>query len=140
MNMTVAEALDILGIEDSPVTKEMVKINHRRLLSKFHPDRNPDGHETTQMINIARDFLYGQSDPIRIEYKHTYRSSYDPSVIHVRGMTVIKGNGITIVEGDTFKFKEVLKECRFRWDPDDRHWWREGNFSIELYLQDAYVY
>lgn len=145
MKMTVNEALDVLGIVDSPVTREMIKLNHRRLLSKYHPDRNPHGHVMAQKINVARDFLFTLPEPIRpssnqSSYQHSYRSYSQPFVKYVRGMIVTKEYATTYVSGDTFRFREVLKEHWFRWNPDEKHWWRDGFFPIEEYLAEANLY
>jgi hypothetical protein len=148
MKMTVEEALELLEIDDMPVTHEMVKSSHRRLLSRYHPDRNPGGHQITQMINVARDFLFGQPDPIpqysNESYSHSYQKAYQKAyqeeVIHVRGMKVRKQYGTTIVSGDTFRFKEVLKENCFRWSPEDKHWWLDEICDIEDYLAQSIVY
>jgi len=147
VKMTVNEALDILGIAESPVTKEMIKSTHRRLLSKYHPDRNPDGHVMAQKINIARDFLFTLTEPIRpssnqSSYQNSYRGYSQPFVKYVRGMIVTKEYeyAVTYVSGNTFRFREVLKEHWFKWNPDEKRWWRDGLFPIEEYLAKANLY
>jgi hypothetical protein len=42
-------------------------------------------------------------------------------------------NGITIVTGDTFNVKDVLKELRLRWDPERKAW--TGKTPAELVKQ-----
>lgn len=138
MKMTVAEALGILEIHVSPVTKAMIKSTHKRLVSKYHPDRNPTGHEMTQKINVARDFLVKQPEPIHVLRRQSSTKTEDEiSASCVRGMWILKMNNKTIITGDTFRFKEILKINRFRWSPENRHWWREGIIPIEIILERA---
>lgn len=60
--MTLSEALEILGISGNPekgeVTQAMVQDAHRRLIQKLHPDRGGNDYLAAK-INQARDFLLG---------------------------------------------------------------------------------
>ena len=129
MKMTVDEALIILGIKDRHVTKEVIKKHHRRLLSEYHPDRNPDGHEATQRINIARDFLYSHMDELR--------SISRPVVINVAGVKIVKECGKTVVFGHTFPLKGIFKKHGFKWSPEENVWWCYGAYPIEKHLCSA---
>jgi hypothetical protein len=146
MKITIDEALKILEINDSPVTKAMIKLTHKRLVSKWHPDRNATGHEMTQKINIARDFLVKQPEPIHkkkskpSEHNTSKKTEYEPSVHYVCGMIVTKMALKTTVSGNTFRFKELLKVHGFRWHPEEKYWWYDGFYSIEVFLEKSNCY
>lgn len=53
--MTVAEALAILGLQESATTED-ITLAHRRLIQKLHPDRGGNDYLAAK-INQARDFL-----------------------------------------------------------------------------------
>ena len=53
--MSEAQALDILGLEDD-ATKEDVIQSHRRMMQKVHPDRGGSTYLATK-INMAKDLL-----------------------------------------------------------------------------------
>jgi DnaJ domain len=133
MKMTVDEALIILGIKDRPVTKEVIKRSYRRMASKYHPDKNignPDAtKDAMQRINVARDFLDGNVDDLRL----TSRSS----VVNLAGITVVKGDGKTVVYGKTYPLKQVFKRHGFKWSPEENVWWCYGAYPIEKHLCSA---
>lgn len=56
--MTRAQALKILGLDDSATREEIIKA-HKRLIQKAHPDRGGSDWLATQ-INEARDYLLKQ--------------------------------------------------------------------------------
>ena len=125
MKMTVDEALNTLGIERGCVTKDVIKKSYRRLASKYHPDRNPDGLVIMQSVNAAYTFLSGMPDVRPLPHS---------SVIDVGGVKIVKGDGKTIVSGDTFPIKQIFKEHRFKWNNEDKVWWCYGAYPIEDYL------
>jgi hypothetical protein len=57
-----------------------------------------------------------------------------PSVINLGGVTVVKRDGKTVVSGNTFPIKQILKNCGFKWNKEDKVWWCYGAYSIENYL------
>lgn len=132
MKMTVDEALSILEIKNRYVPKEVIKKHHRRLALKYHPDRNPAGHDDMQRINIARDLLNGMSN----DFNPSPAYGRDPSVIDLGGVTVIKRHGRTIVSGNTFPFRRALKKYHFRWNPYEKVWWYDGFYQIEDCLNE----
>ena len=129
--MTINEALSTLEIERGCyVTKDVIKKNYRRLASKYHPDRNPEGLAVMQRVNAAYTFLSGMPD----DFKPIPR----PSVIDLGGVTIVKREGRTVVSGNTFPIKHILKRCGFKWSPENGVWWCYGAYSIEDCLNDAY--
>ena len=52
------EALDVLGLTD-PVTEKDIKIAHRRLIARLHPDRGGSNYLAGR-INQARRYLLGK--------------------------------------------------------------------------------
>ena len=54
-NMTRAEALAILGLDDSATENDIIQA-HRKLIQKLHPDRGGNEYLATQ-LNLAKDVL-----------------------------------------------------------------------------------
>lgn len=149
MKMTINEALNTLGIKQNCGTKETIKTSYRRLASKYHPDRNPDGLVMMQKINVAYAFLSGKQDIHLYSVKPTKQTkskSAKPAKAKIKAtkvsikigeMEVMRKNRITSVTGKTYPFRGVLKENKFKWSPDNRYWWRKGYCAIEIALESA---
>lgn len=86
-NMTVREAMKVLGITDIHMTQQEVKIIYRKLLKKWHPDAAPDGSanlytEKTAEINAAYDvvekaYQNGSMGPDAKDYYGSSAGNYD---------------------------------------------------------------
>lgn len=55
-SMTRQQALDILGLEENNLSREMILQAHRSLISQLHPDKGGSQY-LASLINQARDFL-----------------------------------------------------------------------------------
>ncbi len=55
--MSIAEAYDILGLDD-PATEDEIREAHRRLIANVHPDKGGSTYLAAQ-INRAKDMLLG---------------------------------------------------------------------------------
>jgi len=56
--MTIAQARDILGVDESATREDIIKA-HRRMMQKFHPDRGGSNYLAAQ-INNAKQLLLKQ--------------------------------------------------------------------------------
>jgi len=133
MSMTVQEALTIMQLYGQVVTRDLVKQAYRKLASKYHPDKNPEGLRQMQEVNVAYDYLTkipesslsGAYQKERV----TPNKRPEPSEYHlfrIKGLIVSTDDfSCKIwVSGKTFRYKELLKKYGFRWCPDERAWWR----------------
>lgn len=127
MNLDIQEALKTLEIFSNPVTHENIKSNYRKLASKYHPDRNPNGLKLMQTINMNYDFLSNLPECslfIKEDKKYEKNKPYEYSLFRSLGMNVKEEKLKVWVSGKTFSHKEKLKEYNFRWSPDKKSWWR----------------
>lgn len=76
--MNMYDALKVLGVTESPVTEEVVKAAYRQACLKFHPDRNPAGHQMMLLINEAKEALKKATYPI--EYKNEEGYDYGEEI------------------------------------------------------------
>lgn len=131
MRMTVQDALSILNIHVPPITRELIKQSYRRLASKYHPDKNPDGLRLMQDVNVAYERLTNTPDHLLNIYskpKEKPREEKEPpewDYFRSCGLCVWNEDGLSWVDGKTFSYREVLKHFHYRWNPDRKAWWRE---------------
>ena len=133
MRMTVQEALTIMQLYGQVVTRDLVKQAYRKLASKYHPDKNPDGLRHMQEVNVAYDYLSqlpesSLSGAYQKEKVQPKKAAEPPEyhLFRIMGLQVTEDDFSckTWVSGKTFPYKEHLKQHGFRWCPDERAWWR----------------
>ena len=124
--MSLVEALHILNIFSNPVTKDLIKTNYRRLANKYHPDRNPNGLKMMQDINISYQYLSTLNEA-QLYFEEEEEEINEPDEYHLfrtYGLRVYEDEYKTWIKGKTYHYKNELKKYKFRWDPDEKAWWR----------------
>lgn len=133
MRMTVQEALTIMQLQGQVVTRELVKTTYRKLASKYHPDKNPNGLRHMQDVNVAYEYLSKLPDVSLSggyqKQKARYEEPKEPPefrMFRMFGLLISKDDyELKVwVSGKTFPYKEHLKQYGFRWCPKQRAWWR----------------
>jgi len=130
MIMDLKEALRIFDFNGIFIDQNELKKTYRTLANKYHPDRNPNGLKNMQDINCAYKFLknipngtFVFNEPPKKQKK--YRDPIeDYQWIVDEGLQLWIDGFMIKVSGKTFNHKERLKEDRFRWNPDDKIWWK----------------
>lgn len=129
-------------------TIEELRRQYRDLLKVNHPD-NPNGStQATQEINAEYDKLFNKlkdkhesnttgSEKEKTSFDHMkYDFSEDQRLREVL-QQIISFDGITIdvvgcyiwVDGNTYQYKEALKELGFRWSAQRHKWyWHNGEY------------
>lgn len=126
--MTTQEALSVLQINERPATRDQIKAAYRLMAKRYHPDKNPNGLRLMQEVNVAYYYLSHLSDcEFSFEQgklKESQRESDELDYLRSQGLLVLKKDHKTYVSGNTFHFREQLKELRFKWNPETKKWWR----------------
>lgn len=125
-------------------TLEELRRQYKALLKQYHPD-NPQGStEATQAINAEYDSLFKRLKD-KHEHKATYnkedssKTAYDDlkydfaedARLRKVLQAIIGFTGINIeligcwiwVDGDTFPYKDELKELGFKWAREKKKWY-----------------
>lgn len=123
-------------------TLEELRRQYRDLLKKYHPD-NPDGStQATQEINAEYDRLFKvlkdkhesnstSSDKEKTSFDHMkYDFSEDQKLREIL-QQIISFSGINIeivgcwiwVDGNTYAYKDALKELGFKWAREKKKWY-----------------
>lgn len=135
MRMSTGEALKVLDLYGQNISRELIKKAYRKLAAHYHPDRNPNGLEQMKNINGAYQYLQDLSDSElerfspdtqeKREKRDTYRNADNLSVaLFARGLYSFERDDKLWVDGNTFNHREFLKSKGFRWNPDEKMWWR----------------
>lgn len=120
--MNIYDALKVLGIIESPVTEEIVKVAFRQASLKFHPDRNPAGIEMMKLINEANKALKEASYPIEFKNEEGYNYGEEINdalnkIINLQGLVIEVCGAWVWVSGDTKNHWPTLKEAGFKFSP-----------------------
>lgn len=123
--MNKYDALKVLGITESTITEEIVKTAYRQASLKFHPDRNPAGHQMMILINEAREVLKEATYPF--EYKNDDGYNYGEEInealnkiINLQGIIIEICGAWVWVSGSTKEHWTTLKEAGFKFSPPKR--------------------
>ena len=125
-------------------TLEELRKQYRDLLKKYHPDNVNGNTEATQEINAEYDKLFkmlkdrheskatdGNQDSDKSDYNNMkYDFSEDAKLREVL-QKIINFDGINIeivgcwiwIDGNTYGYKDVLKEIGFKWAREKKKWY-----------------
>lgn len=120
--MNKYDALKVLGITETTITEEIVKNAYRQASLKFHPDRNPAGHQMMILINEAKEVLKDVTYPL--EYKNDENYNYGEEInealnkiINLQGIIIEICGAWVWVSGNTKEHWVTLKEAGFKFSP-----------------------
>lgn len=144
MQLSAEECCAFFEFSTGLINKNIIKKQYRKLCSKYHPDKNPQGLEKMQYINVAYDilkkhdaFFYEKIIEKPKEYhddipKEKSERRYHKKVYEIVSYLQYKQN-IThfltedsiVIIGNTYPYREDLKQFGCRWDPIKRYWFRK---------------
>ena len=141
--MNKYDALKILGIAESTVTEEIVKTAYRQVSLKFHPDRNPAGHQMMILINEAREVLKEETYPF--DYKSDEDYNYGEEInealnkiINLQGIVIEICGAWVWVSGNTKEHWPTLKEAGFKFSaPKKMVYFRPEYAQTRRYKKDG---
>lgn len=120
------EAFKIFGINNQFITKDEIKNIYRKLAKEYHPDRNPNGLKFMQDVNVAYDYL---STINKNDFKNNNNYyKYEPEEFELFRSFYMKTkieNGKYWIYGKTYHHRELLKDHNYRWNPDQKMWWKK---------------
>lgn len=128
--MNVQEALNVFGLSGE-LTEQDVKIAYKKLVLKYHPDRNPLGGELMKAVNTAFDFLMANIENINKFQSHDEGASYNYGEELEKVLNILSGLAGVIYEvignwiwisGETREHKEILKETGCKWAAKKKQW------------------
>lgn len=115
-------------------TKDELRKAFIELLKQHHPDKGGD-LETCKALNNEYDFLFKKfnaSEYSNVDSKMSYKEADDLDEEIAKILNSIIGMEVRIeiigywiwVSGDTFNYKEYLKELGFRWSSNKKSWYK----------------
>lgn len=137
--MNKQEALSLLNIKGS-YTPELLKASYRKLVSEYHPDRNPLGLHMMQLINQAYE-LVGECTGETEE-----EQSFCEDILNALRSVSELGLNIELcgtwiwVSGNTKPHRELFKANKFKRAPKKGMWYfhsgerksfSRGKYSID---------
>lgn len=129
-------------------TLEELRRQYKELLKKYHPD-NPQGStEATQEINAEYDSLFnilknrhdtaaGNDNSDKKTYSNKKYDFSEDEALRQTLQKIINFSDITIdivgcfiwLDGNTYPYKEQLKEYGFKWSGQRKKWyWQNGEY------------
>lgn len=125
------------------ITEEIVKIAYRKASLKFHPDRNPAGHEMMRMINEAKEALKVEILPFEYSSEDGYDYGEEINValnkiINLGGLIIEVCGSWVWVSGNTKEHWPNLKEAGFKFShPKKMVYFRPHYASSRRYRKDG---
>lgn len=141
--MNKYDALKILGIAESTVTEEIVKTAYRQVSLKFHPDRNPAGHQMMILINEAREVLKEEKYPFDYKSEEGYNYGEEINealnkIINLQGIVIEICGAWVWVSGNTKEHWPILKEVGFKFSaPKKMVYFRPQYAQTRRYKKDG---
>ena len=124
--INVYEALKLLGLSEGHITPEDVKTAYRKAAFKYHPDRNPAGHQMMQMINEAYESAKNFTGDFKADQStENYDEKINDALNAIWGLNLIVeicGTWIWVT-GNTKNHKDALKVAGFKWSPKKGSWY-----------------
>ena len=138
--MPTVDALNILGIKTLNLTKKEAKKAFDVACMKYHPDRNPAGHEMMKMVIQAWEALQEKDFPLEMRSDgelYDYGAQINAAlnkIVGLAGIEIVIGGSLVWVGNTQYDQKEVFcpprkfdpktnqiipdDEIRFCWSPD----------------------
>lgn len=127
--MKIIDALNILGIKENEITKEIVKTSYRKACKAYHPDINPAGTTMMQAVNEAYETLLEANFPLKLreqeEFSNFGEELYSAlcKVWSFPEITPTFHGAWLYLYGETKPFKHEIKTAGFRWASKKKIWY-----------------
>ena len=141
--MNKYDALKVLGITESTITEEIIKTAYRQVSLKFHPDRNPAGHQMMILINEAREVLKEETYPFDYKSEEGYNYGEEINealnkIINLQGIVIEICGAWVWVSGNTKEHWETLKAAGFKFSaPKKMVYFRPEYAQTRRYKKDG---